>query len=128
MGQHAPSLRRCAGRVDGWASQSQWPAEVAHRGAEKIDADDDSYRQQAVAGNRRALALEAVRAKVVAVIDESALGPGQLAILQSEFACVTNGRYFIVPADHAGASGGAISMVRKWKVILPELLELSESQ
>jgi homoserine acetyltransferase len=114
--------------IDCLASQPQWLAEVAHRGAEKIDADDDSHRQQTVAGNRPAIALEAVRAKVVAVIDESVLSPDRLAILQSEFARVSNGRYFVVPADHAGVPRGAISMVRKWKVILPELLESSESQ
>lgn len=114
--------------LDCLASQPQWLPEAAHRGAEKIDADDNLYRQQAVADNRRAIVLEAVRAKVVAVIDESALSPDRLAILQSEIARVRNGRYFIVPADQAGASRGAISMVRKWKVILPELLELSESQ
>lgn len=70
--------------------------------------------------------LAGVRAKAVAIVDADKLTPERLAILQDEIARLKHGRYLIVHPDPAGA--GALSMVRQWKVILPELLEVPENQ
>ena len=113
--------------VDCLASQPEGLAQAADA-KRKNDADDDSYQSQAIDGEQVAAAPGSVRAKTVAILDEDALTPERLAILQGEIALVRNGRYLIVRNDHAGVSAGAISMVQKWKVILPELLEVSESQ
>lgn len=72
--------------------------------------------------------LAAVRTKAVAIVDDEALTPDRLAILEDEIARVKHGRYVIVRKDYAGASAGAISMVKQWKAILPELLEVPENQ
>jgi pimeloyl-ACP methyl ester carboxylesterase len=75
-----------------------------------------------------AAAPEVVRANTVAIFDENELTPSRRVLLQNDIARMKNGRYLIFRNDRAGASAGAISMVRKWKVILPELLESAASQ
>jgi homoserine acetyltransferase len=113
--------------IDCLASQPEGIAQAA-AAKRKNDADGGSYQAQAIDGEQVAADLGSVRAKTVAILDEDALTPERLAILKKEIALVRNARYLIVRNDHAGVSAGAISMVQKWKVILPELLEVSESQ
>jgi pimeloyl-ACP methyl ester carboxylesterase len=75
-----------------------------------------------------AAAPAAVRANTVAIFDEDELTPSRRVLLQKDIARMKNGRFLIYRNDLASASAGATSMVRKWKMILPELLESAASQ
>ena len=69
-----------------------------------------------------------IRANTVAIFDEDELTPSRRVLLQNDIARMKNGRYLIYRNDRTGASAGANSMVRKWKMILPELLESAAGQ
>ena len=70
----------------------------------------------------------AIRANTVAIFDEDGLTPSRRVMLQNDIARMKDGRHLILRNDRAGASAGAIAMVRMWKMILPELLEPAASQ